>query len=121
MLGTYIIRFSVQFFICIFLSFNIAQLDFNGIVSSPMFTLSSFSVVQSQCDDDISDAEKVYQECQQNGPLSFSDCIPPSRMKLCTKIGEGTFGEVFSTKIDSNQTVALKVCTPNGIIYNVYL
>lgn len=87
-------------------------------VSSPMLTLSSFFVLQSQCDDDISDAEKVYQECQQNGPVSFSDCIPPSRMKVCTKIGEGTFGEVFSTINDSNQTVALKVCTQYGITHN---
>ncbi|KAA0722352.1 Serine/threonine-protein kinase haspin [Triplophysa tibetana] len=75
---------------------------------------STINSSMSQCDDDISDAEKVYQECQQNGPLSFSDCIPPSRMKLCTKIGEGTFGEVFSTKIDSNQTVALKIIPVEG-------
>ncbi|XP_056620998.1 uncharacterized protein LOC130434713 [Triplophysa dalaica] len=75
---------------------------------------STINSSMSQCDDDISDAEKVYQECQQSGPLSFSDCIPPSRMKLCTKIGEGTFGEVFSTKIDSNHTVALKIIPVEG-------
>ncbi|KAI7810805.1 uncharacterized protein haspin isoform X2 [Triplophysa rosa] len=77
---------------------------------------STINSSMSQCDDDISDAEKVYQECQQNGPLSFSDCIPPSRMKVCTKIGEGTFGEVFSTKIDSNQTVALKIIPVGGSV-----
>lgn len=93
--------------------FNIALLDFYRIVSSSIFIF----VVQSQCDDDISDAEKVYQECHQSGPLSFGDCIPPCRMKVCTKIGEGTFGEVFSTINDSNQTVALKVCTQYGNIY----
>lgn len=70
---------------------------------------SSLSVIQITFDEDISDAEKVYQECQQSGPLPFSDCIPPARMKHLNKIGEGTFGEVFSTINDSNESVALKV------------
>ncbi|XP_058631753.1 serine/threonine-protein kinase haspin-like isoform X2 [Onychostoma macrolepis] len=65
-------------------------------------------------DEDISDEEKVYQECQQCGPLSFSDCIPPARMKHCNKIGEGTFGEVFSTINESNKTVALKIIPVEG-------
>ncbi|KAI4879843.1 hypothetical protein NFI96_007294 [Prochilodus magdalenae] len=64
--------------------------------------------------EDISDAEKVYHECQQDGPVSFDDCIPPKQMKCCTKIGEGTFGEVFSTVTDSNQTVALKIIPVEG-------
>ncbi len=74
-------------------------------------------MVQISYDEDISDAEKVYQECQQSGPLSFSDCLPPARMKHCNKIGEGTFGEVFSTINESNETVALKVCAQFNHIY----
>ncbi|XP_036439336.1 serine/threonine-protein kinase haspin [Colossoma macropomum] len=65
-------------------------------------------------DEDISDAEKVYHECQQDGPLPFDDCIPPEQMKRCSKIGEGTFGEVFSTVNDSSQTVALKIIPVEG-------
>ncbi|TRY81491.1 hypothetical protein DNTS_033320 [Danionella cerebrum] len=65
-------------------------------------------------EEDISDAEKVYQECQQSGPVSFSDCIPASRIKHLTKIGEGTFGEVFSIINDSNDTVALKIIPVEG-------
>ncbi|KAJ8399330.1 hypothetical protein AAFF_G00413680 [Aldrovandia affinis] len=65
--------------------------------------------------EDISDAEKVYQECQQDGPVSFEQCIPPHRMKLCKKVGEGTFGEVFVTPNDSNETVALKIVPIEGI------
>ncbi|KAL6466348.1 hypothetical protein MHYP_G00241520 [Metynnis hypsauchen] len=65
-------------------------------------------------DDDISDAEKVYHECQQDGPVSFEDCIPPEQMKRCSKIGEGTFGEVFSKVNDSSQTVALKIIPVEG-------
>ncbi|XP_051560961.1 uncharacterized protein LOC127445153 isoform X3 [Myxocyprinus asiaticus] len=75
---------------------------------------STINTPRTPYDEDISDAEKVYQECQQSGPLSFSDCIPPSRMKRCNKIGEGTFGEVFSTINDSNQTVALKIIPVEG-------
>ncbi|KAI1887759.1 hypothetical protein AGOR_G00193660 [Albula goreensis] len=64
--------------------------------------------------EDISDAEKVYHECQQEGPISFQQCVPPHRMKLCKKVGEGTFGEVFSTTNDSNETVALKIVPIEG-------
>lgn len=57
----------------------------------------------------------MYQECQQEGPLFFDDCIPAKCMKHCIKIGEGTFGEVFSMVNDANQTVALKVSKLNLI------
>ncbi|KAI5607330.1 serine/threonine-protein kinase haspin isoform X2, partial [Silurus asotus] len=66
------------------------------------------------CNEDISDAEKVYQECQQEGPISFDDCLAPEAMKQCIKIGEGTFGEVFSIVNDAKQTVALKIIPIEG-------
>lgn len=65
---------------------------------------------QTVCEDaDLSDAEKVYAECGQQRPLPWEECILPQRMKRCVKIGEGTFGEVFSTTNASGDTVALKV------------
>ncbi|XP_064193591.1 uncharacterized protein haspin isoform X1 [Anguilla rostrata] len=64
--------------------------------------------------EDITDAEKLYLECQQEGPILFEQCIPPHRMKLCKKVGEGTFGEVFTTTNDSNETVALKIVPIEG-------
>jgi len=76
---------------------------------SPIFFFSAF-VFQTLYDEDISDAEKVFGECQQSGPLSFGECIPPAGIKHCTKIGEGKFAEVFSAINHSNETVALKVC-----------
>uniref|UniRef100_A0A8C6WKS3 Protein kinase domain-containing protein n=1 Tax=Neogobius melanostomus TaxID=47308 RepID=A0A8C6WKS3_9GOBI len=67
-------------------------------------------------DDELSDAEKVYAECGQQCPLPWEECLLPQRMKRCVKIGEGTFGEVFSTtsgKSDGD-TVALKVIPVEG-------
>ncbi|KAL4640364.1 serine/threonine-protein kinase haspin [Arapaima gigas] len=64
--------------------------------------------------EDLTDAEKVYHECQQEGPITFEQCIPPDKMKLCKKIGEGTFGEVFSIVNDSMETVALKIIPIEG-------
>ncbi|XP_042249682.1 uncharacterized protein haspin isoform X1 [Thunnus maccoyii] len=67
------------------------------------------------CEDaDLSDAEKVYAECDQQGPLPWEECILPQRMKQCVKIGEGTFGEVFSTTNASGDTVALKIIPLEG-------
>ncbi|KAL7828332.1 hypothetical protein SRHO_G00319660 [Serrasalmus rhombeus] len=70
--------------------------------------------IQAPDGDDISDAEKVYHECQQDGPVLFEDCIPPEQMKRCSKIGEGMFGEVFSTVNGSSQTLALKIIPVEG-------
>uniref|UniRef100_A0AAY5K8T0 Serine/threonine-protein kinase haspin n=1 Tax=Esox lucius TaxID=8010 RepID=A0AAY5K8T0_ESOLU len=63
---------------------------------------------------DLSDAEKVYSECGQAGPVSFQDCIPSDRMKNISKIGEGTFGEVFSTNNTAGELVALKIIPVEG-------
>ncbi|XP_029997019.1 uncharacterized protein haspin isoform X2 [Sphaeramia orbicularis] len=65
-------------------------------------------------DEDLSDAEKVYAECGQQGPLPWEECILPPRMKQCVKIGEGTFGEVFSTTNASGDIVALKIIPVEG-------
>uniref|UniRef100_A0A8C0JDL3 Serine/threonine-protein kinase haspin n=1 Tax=Chelonoidis abingdonii TaxID=106734 RepID=A0A8C0JDL3_CHEAB len=61
----------------------------------------------------LTDAEKVYGECQQVGPISFDECIPPDKMKNCLKIGEGVFGEVFQTNSERG-AVALKIIPVEG-------
>nr|XP_057938662.1 uncharacterized protein haspin [Doryrhamphus excisus] len=71
-------------------------------------------ISQLMYDADMSDAEKVYAECGQHGPLPWKECISPQRMKQCVKIGEGTFGEVFSTSNASGDKVALKVIPVEG-------
>jgi len=74
-------------------------------------SLTPFSraTLQSACEDHLSDGGKVYAECGQRGPLSWEECLLPHRLNRCVKIGEGTFGEVFSTTNASEETVALKV------------
>ncbi|XP_040002636.1 uncharacterized protein haspin [Xiphias gladius] len=68
-----------------------------------------------ECEEaDLSDAKKVYAECGQQRPLPWEECILPHRMKRCVKIGEGTFGEVFSTTGASGDTVALKIIPVEG-------
>ncbi|CAK6972198.1 uncharacterized protein haspin isoform X1 [Scomber scombrus] len=76
--------------------------------------LQSFNSLVAFENADLSDAEKVYAECGQQGPLSWEECILPERMKRCVKIGEGTFGEVFSTTNASGDTVALKIIPLEG-------
>ncbi|XP_009951930.1 PREDICTED: serine/threonine-protein kinase haspin, partial [Leptosomus discolor] len=61
----------------------------------------------------LTDAEKVFGECHQEGPITFEECIPLGKMKNCKKIGEGVFGEVF--QIDSERgPVALKIIPIEG-------
>ncbi|XP_054635026.1 uncharacterized protein haspin [Dunckerocampus dactyliophorus] len=71
-------------------------------------------ISQLMYDAEMSDAEKVYAECGQHGPLSWRECFSPQRMKQCVKIGEGTFGEVFSSSNASGEKVALKVIPVEG-------
>ncbi|XP_025903734.1 serine/threonine-protein kinase haspin [Nothoprocta perdicaria] len=61
----------------------------------------------------LTDAEKVYGECQQEGPISFEECIPFDKLKNCQKIGEGVFGEVFRTHSERGP-VALKIIPIEG-------
>ncbi|XP_041839394.1 uncharacterized protein haspin [Melanotaenia boesemani] len=77
--------------------------------------LSQYSLSADVCEEpDLSDAEKVYAECGQQHPLPWEECIPHHRMKQCAKIGEGTFGEVFSTTKAAGEMVALKVIPVEG-------
>lgn len=76
-----------------------------------MSFFASFFSLQIECaEEHLSDAEKVYAECGQRCPLPWEECIIPQRMKQCVKIGEGTFGEVFTVANASEEPVALKVC-----------
>ncbi|XP_072110497.1 uncharacterized protein haspin [Mobula birostris] len=77
--------------------------------SSEVEKLSSallLSVIQS-------DEEKVYNECHQNGPISFKECIPLSKLRKCEKVGEGVFGEVFQT-INNGSDVVFKIIPIEG-------
>ncbi|KAM6315596.1 serine/threonine-protein kinase haspin [Podargus strigoides] len=70
---------------------------------------SSHSVLELM----LTDAEKVFGECHQEGPIAFEECISLDKMKDCKKIGEGVFGEVF--QIDSERgPVALKIIPIEG-------
>ncbi|XP_061326210.1 serine/threonine-protein kinase haspin [Pezoporus flaviventris] len=61
----------------------------------------------------LTDAEKVFGECQQEGPITFEECIPLDKMKDCKKIGEGVFGEVFQVGSERGP-VALKIIPIEG-------
>lgn len=61
----------------------------------------------------LSPRSKVLQQCEQDGFISFKECITSSMMKNCVKIGEGAYGEVFRTK-QKGQSVALKIIPIEG-------
>ncbi|XP_009901664.2 serine/threonine-protein kinase haspin [Dryobates pubescens] len=66
------------------------------------------------CSDlELTDAEKVFGECQQEGPITFEECIPLDKMKECKKIGEGVFGEVFQIESERGPA-ALKIIPIEG-------
>ncbi|XP_033756912.1 uncharacterized protein LOC117339441 [Pecten maximus] len=56
---------------------------------------------------------KVYQVCQQKSSISFRTCIPDRMMSVCTKVGEGVYGEVFRTQ-NKGESVAIKVIPIEG-------
>ncbi|XP_035948741.2 serine/threonine-protein kinase haspin [Halichoerus grypus] len=64
-------------------------------------------------DKKASDAEKVYGECNQEGPVPFSYCLSTEKLECCQKIGEGVFGEVFQT-VTNHTPVALKIIAIEG-------
>nr|XP_060612824.1 serine/threonine-protein kinase haspin [Anolis sagrei ordinatus] len=85
------------------------RMSYSICPSSSMVLLSPFSVSQVM----PTDAEKVYGECQQKGPISFEECLPLRTMRKCEKIGEGVFGEVFRAEGERG-AVALKIIPIEG-------
>ncbi|XP_053322690.1 serine/threonine-protein kinase haspin [Spea bombifrons] len=77
---------------------------------SSLFLLSPQRL--SACED-ISDADKVFMECDQDGPIPFSRCLSSCQLRLCQKVGEGVYGEVFKTQ-RGGKHVALKVIPMEG-------
>lgn len=80
--------------------------------SSSMYLLTPLKTLHV-ADQKASDAEKVYRECNQEGPIPFSSCLSMERLECCEKVGEGVFGEVFQT-IDNCTPVALKIIAIEG-------
>ncbi|XP_036307691.1 serine/threonine-protein kinase haspin isoform X2 [Pipistrellus kuhlii] len=80
--------------------------------SSSMYLLTPLKTPRV-ADQKASDAEKVYRECNQEGPIPFSSCLSTERLECCEKIGEGVFGEVFQT-VDDCAPVALKIIAIEG-------
>uniref|UniRef100_A0A8C5PPX7 Serine/threonine-protein kinase haspin n=2 Tax=Leptobrachium leishanense TaxID=445787 RepID=A0A8C5PPX7_9ANUR len=86
-------------------------------VSSPLAASQRSSLLlltprRSSCED-LTDAEKVFMECDQDQPISFRQCLSTSELLLCQKVGEGVYGEVFKTTRGGKQ-VALKVIPIEG-------
>ncbi|XP_039177310.1 serine/threonine-protein kinase haspin [Crotalus tigris] len=88
------------------------KLGYSICPSSSMVLLSSMTSL-SMSEMTLTDAEKVYRECQQKGPVSFEEWVSQEKMPKCEKIGEGVFGEVFKTETERG-TVALKIIPIEG-------
>ncbi|XP_028305988.1 uncharacterized protein haspin isoform X2 [Gouania willdenowi] len=98
---------------------NVSQDLFGATIRTPVAKRFQSQLLSQTsldvCDGaELSDAEKVCAECGQQQPLPWEGCILPERIKRCVKIGEGTFGEVFSTTNSSGDTVALKIIPVEG-------
>ncbi|XP_006863333.1 PREDICTED: serine/threonine-protein kinase haspin [Chrysochloris asiatica] len=81
-------------------------------LSSSMYLLSPLQMLGS-ANKKACDAEKVYGECNQEGPLPFSCCLSTEKLEHCEKIGEGVFGEVFQT-FANHTPIALKIIAIEG-------
>ncbi|XP_062969336.1 serine/threonine-protein kinase haspin [Cynocephalus volans] len=80
--------------------------------SSSLYLLSPLKTLHV-ANKKVSDAEKVYGECNQEGPIPFSYCLSTEKLEQCEKIGEGVFGEVFKIIVD-HTPVALKIIAIEG-------
>ncbi|XP_060687516.1 uncharacterized protein haspin [Hemiscyllium ocellatum] len=83
----------------------------NGMKGSRSRLMEKWSILQPVF---LTDEEKVYCECQQNGPVSFKECIPYTMLEKCEKIGEGIFGEVFQMINDDGKCVVFKIIPIEG-------
>ncbi|XP_028657607.2 uncharacterized protein haspin [Erpetoichthys calabaricus] len=100
---------------CLDTSTNLLKTNFDLTAESLSHFSGNISLLNSpnsMCD--ISDAEKVYHECKQEGPISFEECLSSNKLKQCKKIGEGAFGEVFCTTNNNDELVALKIIPIEG-------
>ncbi|XP_033027723.1 serine/threonine-protein kinase haspin [Lacerta agilis] len=88
------------------------KLGYSISPSSSMVLLSSMTS-SATSERVLTDEEKVYRECKQDGPISFEEFITPDKMQKCEKIGEGVFGEVFRTEGERGLT-ALKIIPIEG-------
>ncbi|XP_067656561.1 uncharacterized protein [Haliotis asinina] len=61
----------------------------------------------------LSPRRKLFQMCEQKGPVTFQDVIPDNMMKKMVKIGEGVYGEVFRAHRCGN-SVAIKIIPIEG-------
>ncbi|XP_055453254.1 serine/threonine-protein kinase haspin [Psammomys obesus] len=91
---------------------NIANSTVSSCHSSSMYLLSPLKTLHVT-DKKPFYAEKVYGECNQEGPIPFSDYLSTEKLECCEKIGEGVFGEVFQTITDQTP-VALKIIAIEG-------
>ncbi|KAG3270160.1 serine/threonine-protein kinase haspin [Ictidomys tridecemlineatus] len=80
--------------------------------SSSLHLLSPLNIIRV-ADKKASEAEKVFWECGQEGPIPFSHYLSTEKLERCEKIGEGVFGEVFQMIVD-RKPVALKIIAIEG-------
>lgn len=66
-------------------------------------------------DEDVNSARAaILKQCQQKTPLSFKDYVRNITVGQCTKIGEGTYGEVFSVDTPDCLNIVTKIVPIEG-------